>query len=772
MINAQSPTNMNVQESMDARDFLIKILKKWYWFLICGFIGACGALFFIKISSPKYEVSNTILVNGGSKGESLNAIFDDKSQESKSPSLADQVGIIKSYKLNLKTIQNLNWDISVFEKGFLHNKDLYLHEPFQVEKEQGAFELEMTPISITPISDELYKLEVEEVTIDGETLSINISKELRFNELFKSPYFSFTLKKNASYPFTIGQQYILVFNNLSALARSYQERLEVALAEESDLIYIKLVSKQLGRDVNYLNELATVYIAFGLEEKNKIADNTLIFINNQLVGVTDSLQIASKDFTNFRSKNKIVDLGQEGKMVVENLEAIEKDEASSRMKLEYYNSLKKYLSDAKQMRDLVAPSVVGITDASLNSLVLKLSDLYSQRELLSYSVQEKNPNLVSLDNTIQYTQKILRENIDNLLSNTYGEISNLEQRKQKVNTVLSSLPKTEQDLVNIKRSFDLNNDLYTFLLRKRAEIGIARASNAPEATVLDVARFDAAVYLGPKRMQILLIGLFLGLAVPLGIIVLGNYFDNTLKSNEEVENQSDLSVIGRIFVNRFKTELPVIGHPNSAITESFRGLRANLYHLTSHSDKKVFAIHSTLTGEGKSFIAANLAVALSINNNKVLLVEGDMRKPRLHALFKFSRENGLSTFLNGKLSFAQVVQTTKVAGLSFVSAGSESIHASELLNSDLFGKFIQQAREAFDYIIIDSVPIGVFSDASSIGKYADVNLVIARMRYSKLTQVKSINKLAREGVIQNLALVLNDVSDESTKKQLKSYGYE
>jgi len=770
MINEKAGKGFDLNEGIDVKEVLAKILKKWYWFAICALIGVGAALFYAKYASSKFEISATILVKTGSKQESIS--FDESSPEAKTASLADQVGIIKSYKLNYRTIRNLNWDISVYEKGFLRNTDLYMHEPFLVEKIPGTIQFESTPITITAISDQVFKVEVEEVYIDGIPKSINLSKEVRFGEPFKSDYFNFVLSKNSSFPYTVGQTYVLVFNNLSKMARSYQDRLSVALAEESDLIYVKLESKQLGRDINYLNELASVYIEFGLEEKNKIADNTLRFINDQLIGVTDSLQIASKDFTTFRSKNKIVDLGQEGKIVVENLEAIEKEEAASKMKLEYYNSLKKYLSDAKQMRDLVAPSVVGITDAALNSLVLKLTDLYSQRELLSYSVQEKNPNLVSLDNTIQYTQKILRENIDNLLTNTYGEINNLGQRKQRVNSQLSNLPKTEQDLVNIKRSFDLNNDLFTFLLRKRAEIGIARASNSPEATVLDLAQFDSAVFLGPKKIQIFLIGLLAGLAVPLGFIFLGIYLDKTLKDPGQVTSQSDLSVIGSILVNRFKTELPVLGHPNSAVTESFRGLRANLFHIMNRTDKKVIAMQSALTGEGKSFIAANLAIALAINDNKVLLVEGDMRKPRLHALFKFTRDNGLSTFLTGKLSFAQVVKPTKIAGLSFVPSGSETAHASELLNNDLFEKFIAQAKENFDYIIVDSVPIGILSDAARIGSYADVNFIVLRMRYSKLTELRAVDKLAHDGVIQNLAIVLNDVSDDSTRQQLRAYGYE
>src|SRR5690606_18039252 len=242
------------------------------------------------------------------------------------------------------------------------------------------------------------------------------------------------------------------------------------------------------RDINYLNELTKVYIDFGLEEKNRVADNTLRFISNQLIGITDSLQSASQDFTNFRSRNRIVDLGQEANIVVSNLGEIQSEEARINMRLEYYNNLKRYLNDASQMKELVAPSGVGITDPALNTSVPRLSDLSRQKEVLSDTVQEKNPNVVSLVNEIQYTQKILQENIDSLLNNTHVELANLNERKQRVNSQLSRLPKTEQDLVNIKRTFDLNNDLYTFLLRKRAEVGIARASNSPDARILDTAR--------------------------------------------------------------------------------------------------------------------------------------------------------------------------------------------------------------------------------------------------------------------------------------------
>jgi capsular exopolysaccharide synthesis family protein len=764
--------NKPYQDGINIKALFFKTIKNWYWFLLFGMVGVLVALIYNHYSPTKYEVSNTVLIKTDAKKESMSTLLSAPHTGYNNSSLTNQVGIIKSYKLNLKTVQNLNWHISIYEKGLFSNADLYLDEPFSIESSKDGIQTVMSPVYITPVSNDAVEIEIKEVATATGSVPVEISKRVRFGEMFTSSYFNFTVKKIEGKPFEIGQQYIAVFNDINRLAHAYKERLDIQLGDEdSDLIYVKLESTQPLRDVNYLNELVKVYLDFGLEEKSKVADNTLKFIHNQLIGITDSLQVASKDFTNFRSRNRIVDLGQEASIVVENLETIEKEEAEVRMRLEYYNNLKAYLNDARQMKDVMAPSVVGITDASLNALVLKLSDLYSQREVLSYSVPEKNPNLVSLDNTIQYTQRTLRENIDNLLSNTSSEIRNLAQRKRRVNAQLSNLPKTEQNMVNIKRSFDLNNDLYTFLLRKRAEVGIARASNLADATILDTARFDAAVRLGPSKIQIILIGFMLGLGLPFFAMIVVDYFDDRLKSPEEVAKQSDIMVAGNILSNNHKTEIPVIQYPNSAISETFRSLRTNLYHLTRDSDKKVFVVHSTLVGEGKSFISINLASVLAINNKKVLLVEADMRKPRLFNVLKLSREDGLSTYLNGKISFDKVVIPSKIKGLSFVGPGQIVTNPSELLNSELLEKFIKEAREHFDYIVIDSVPVGILSDASILAGYADINLIVLRIMYSTRTQLMAVNKSVQEGGIPNAALVLNDLSDDLARKQLKAYGY-
>lgn len=761
---AERPEGINVSQLFS------KILANWYWFLLFTLLGIGVGMVYYKHVLPNYQVSSTILVKTDSKQAALSSLFQDLGVNNKSTNILNQVGILKSYTLNLKTLQNLQWDVSWYEQSLFSQLDLYQQEPFNVTMPEGSLQIKMLPVYIIPVSEEEYMLKSEgEFIVDGVKQEVEIMEQAAFGQPFVNEYFNFTIDKIKGKPVEIGGEYILIFNDLSQLALNYSKRLNIKMAdEESDLIHVEFESSQPARAVNYLNELGEVYIQFGLNEKNRVADMTVRFIDGQIAGVTDSLQLAGQDFTNFRSTNKIVDLGQEGGLVVDKLEEIERQESIGNMKVEYYNNLQQYLKNSDQMEDLVAPSVVGVTDPALNALVLKLSELYGQREVLSYTVQEKNPTLISLDKEINYTQNILEENIDNLLGNSRLELRNLHERKQKVNRQLAKLPKTEQDLINFRRSFDLNNELYTFLLQRRAEAGIARASNNPDAKILDPARMDTAIILSPGKMQILLMGLFLGMGIPLLLFTIIDYFDHRLSDVKDVESQLDLPVAGSIIHNKFKKcDLPVFEYSQSAITESFRGLRTNLQYLLKGENKKVLAIHSTIVGEGKSFVSLNLAAIMAINNKRVLLVEADLRKPSLHHVLMCKNDMGLSDYLSGEKHFDDVVLSTKVRGLSFVSAGLKPLYPSEMLNNGPLEKFIMEAKDRFDYIVIDNAPVNIVSDAMIISPYADVNLFVLRMKRSTRDELDFINKTAHEGVIKHMVVALNDASYENQK----GYGY-
>ena len=533
---------------------------------------------------------------------------------------------------------------------------------------------------------------------------------------------------------------------------------------------MQLVGSVLAREVDYLNALNRVYIEFGLKEKNRTSLNTVRFIDEQLKGIVDSLRIAGQNFTAFRSKNKVIDFGQEASLIMEKLEELEKEKSMAEMRLEYYENLYRYVGDASQMKQMVTPSVVGITDLGLNALVVKLSELYSKREVLSYSVKDKNPSLILLGKEIKHTRKSLEDNLENLLSNAGIELNSLNKRLKQITDQVGHLPQTEQELIGIKRSFDLNNELYTFLLQKRAEAAIAMASNVPDAQVLDSARIETAVQVGPKLALNLLVGLILGLGLPFLVIVLGDYFNDTIKSKEELEKESKLPIFGEIAHNAYKKEMPIVEHPRSGIAESFRGLRTNLQYLFSEKEAKVVGIHSMIPGEGKTFCALNLSIIAAMDNKKVLLVGCDLRKPRLHQIFNLDNGKGLSTFLIKHHSLEEIVISTKIKNLSIVNSGPIPPNPAELIGNKEFERFIREAKEKFDYVIIDNAPVTLVTDGMLTSKFADANLFVLRQGYSHKDQVKFINQLSEKESINKVGIILNDAK-KSNLSNYGSYGY-
>lgn len=759
------------EEGTNVKEFLFKILSKWYWFALFGFIGVVGGYMISKYTLPTYQVSSTVLVNEDSKGMGVENFFDGLDFGGKT-NIENHILILKSYSLNRQTLANLDWRVSWMKKRLFKNVCMYSNTPFNVKDIDGD-NITSLPLIIKPINEKEYKVSVNGTrNINGDAVNVSFTEKGTFGEPFENKYFHFTIKNNGG--IEEGAEYIMTFNNLDMMALGYQKKLNVSLAQKkADVVNLSLEGSNPSRDVDYLNELTRVYIQFGLKEKNRTAENTVKFIDVQLAGIVDTLRDAGRSFTDFRSRNRVVDLGQEAGIVMQKLEELESQKAMAEMRLTYYSNLSNYMGDANKMKQVVAPSVMGIVDAGLNALVLKLGELYSKREVMSYSAQDRNPRIMMLDGEIVHVRKSLSENLKNLVSNSRIEMEGLNKRLSKVNKQLSGLPRTEQEMINIKRRFDLNNELYTFLLKKRAEAAISRASNISDSQVLDPARFKTAKKVGPKSMTNILVGLILGLGFPFMVIVIGDYFNDTIQNKDQVEKDTKLPIVGSIAHNQYEQELPVFDHPRSGISESFRGLRTNLQYLLTDDNQKVIAIHSTSPGEGKSFASVNLATIIAMNNKKVLLVGCDMRRPRLHQMFNKSNDVGLSTYLINRNSFDEVVIPTGHKNLSVTVAGPVPPNPAELLEHPAFAEFIEKARDKFDYIVMDNAPSAMVTDGVLAGRFADANLFMLRQKYSNRDHVKFIDDLSHRGALKQVALIINDVeyAGYGYGKSYNSYGY-
>ncbi len=773
--NGHSKSNSKHASSESGNNRLIsRFLKNWYWIAAGGVLGIAIALFAYHYIKPKYEISTTLLINPNGSDTEMSDIFEGGARRDRpQTNVINQVGIIKAFSLNLKTIENLGWIYTWREKdNMLRMNDMYMREPFKVELTEGFVQVKEVPLKITMVNNTTVEISCEKETrINGRDVEINFNNRLVIGQKFENEYFSFTLQPIEGRQAVMNKEYSLTFNNISLLALNYRNNMNVVLdGEESRLLYCMFRTDKPARAVHYLNELSDVYIQFGLDEKNRIANKTFNFIDNQISSITESLQSAGQEYTQYRSQSRIVDLSQQASNVADKLEEIEKNERLTRLKLDYYSNLQNYLSRA-ELGNMVAPSVVGITDQSLQNMVEKLSELNARREVLSYTVQENNPQLVTLEKEISYTKNVLEENIGNLLSNTQSELRNLQSQKAQINSQLASLPAKEQELVNIKRDFDLNNELYTYLLQRRAEVGIVKASNNPDAQILDPARMETAIRMGPAQFQWIIIGMIMGIGLPIGILFIIDRMDQRIASVPEAEAILAVKVAGQLVHSKFKEELPVVIYPQAAITESFRGLRTNIQYMLKSNEHKVIGVNSMYVREGKTYVSSNLSSILAINNKRVLLIDADMRKPRAHKVFQMKNEKGLSTFLNQKHTIEEVVTPTRVKGLDFITAGPIPMYPAELLNNGPLQQLIDWGREHYDYVVIDNAPTDLVSDSILISRYTDLNLYVLRLKYSKKGEIHSINKMRHDGVMNNIAVALNDVTPDASGKSFKGYGY-
>ncbi len=750
---------LNSIESEDKeirQNIIIKYTKNWYWFLLFCVLGIAGGYTIYSITPATYKVQSRLLIPTEESPLTALLPFDNPIMP-KSQKIENQIGILQSFTLYKKALENLNWQISYFKKDGYFMTELYENKPFNTIVSSNAKNYTGIMLEVTPLNDTDFEIEGSgEIFQDGAKKSIDFKERGNFNSTFKNAYFEFTLNRTNCID---GENYFVVFNDINTMTQNYLKLVNINLEnKKSELINVQLIGRNPKKSEDFINQLNQVFITFGMKKKNQTSENSINFIDTTLSGISNSLKDAEFKLSNYRKDNKVLDLSTEATVIYQKLEEIENEKYLAKMRIDYYKNLQTYIGDAKKIKQMINPSIIGVTDVGLNGLLPKLTDLYSKREVLEYSVEPNNPSLILLQKEIQLTSDALQENLNNLLKNAEIEMGSMEDRYNAIQERLTKLPDTERKLVSIQRDFKLNNELYTYMLQKKAEASISLASNIPQVQIIDPAMVEASEQVGPNLIISLSAGLGIGFLIPFFFILLSDLFNTKLETIEEVRKLTNLPILDGIIHSNFKNNLPVFKHPQSGIAESFRVLKVNLKNILNNPDKRVISVNSLVSGEGKSFISSNLAAILSFSatEKKILLIEGDLRKPMLSRLFGSKGEVGLSTFLSYKNSFDEIVLQTIYPNLYFIPAGEMPPNPTELLENGRFASFIEEARKKFDYIILDNAPVSLVPDGLMTSKLADVNLFIIRLNYSRKKEVKEINKTIDVNVIKSGVIVIND----------------
>ncbi len=471
-VNYSSP-----EETIDIRKFVYKIINKWYWFLISLTVAYIIAHIITYYADPVYSVSATLLINDEKKS-AAEVLISSIDRLSARKNIDNEIAILKSYKMAATTLSELkDFDISYFSVGTIRKPMQYKSAPFYVVIDTGSYNLKGYPVEITILSKTEYKLE-----IDGKH---KLTKFLKFGERYTDGNFNFRvyLKEPNN-----TNKYFFIINDMGSLINTYRSKLNISTNDKrGTVLTLSTVGLVPQMEADYINKLMEVYIRMGLEEKNQTAINTINFIDNQLSTVVDSLKRAEDKLQIFRLNNKVVDLTSEGSAIKSKLEKVQEDRATAEIQLRYYRYVQDYIQKRKDFKDVIAPAIMGINDPLLNSLITELSKLYSDRSLLLMNAEEDNPSLTLLNAKIQNAMKELDENIKEIINASKISLSEIANQEAGIEEELQKLPVTERRLLNIQRDFKLNDQLYNFLLQKRAEAAISKASNVADNKVLDEA---------------------------------------------------------------------------------------------------------------------------------------------------------------------------------------------------------------------------------------------------------------------------------------------
>ncbi len=757
-------------EDLDFKRYISLFISNWYWFAIALLIALSIAYGINRWSEQLYTVSSSLLIKDDQTG-ALTDIFSGSAGFRSQQNLNNEIGILQSFSLNYRVMQELPEFSVIYTsvgKRNIAETRLYKSAPFIVIFDSLEKQTASQKLNIKILSDTTYRLE-----INGGR---GYKKELAFGERFNEAGFDFIInlreKEEYHYNPDMSNKYYFYFVNPVSLANQYRGKLSISpITEDASLVTLSTTGYVGEQEADYLNTLMDVYLDFGLEYKNQTAAKTIEFIEHQLNTISDSLKIAENDLESFRLVNKLIDISREGAIIQGNLEQLDDEMTRLMMQKNYYEYLKNYIESKQETADIIAPSVMGVSDQLLIRLVDELSTLQKQKRQLSMNLFESAEPLRLLEINISKVRSALGENVNNDLKNIEQLIDDANRRLAGIENEIRKLPSTERQMINIQRKFDINNTVYTFLLEKRAEAGIARASNVSDNRIIDHAGYFSISRIRPRESKNILVATLLGFLIPfLGIIII-DYLNNKIIDKKDIEKRTSAPVIGYISHNSLKTEMPVVENPGSTLSESFRSVRTNLKYFLKDTQCPVISVSSTITAEGKTFVSTNLATIIAMSDKKVLLVGLDLRKPRIHKILGINNDPGISNFLIGEEKFEDVIKKTEVENLWYAPAGPVPPNPAELIESDAMGVFIEKAKKKFDYIIIDTPPVAIVTDALLVSQFTDFYLFVVRQRYSSKNTIELIDELHNNESIKSLGVVVNDISMSGYYGYGLRYGY-
>jgi tyrosine-protein kinase Etk/Wzc len=770
------------EENVDLRALIAKILHWWYIFPISLAVGIVIAFFINRYTSPVYQVSSAILIQDN---ESLidpiaAASLGLMSNQYK---VQNEIKILHSMPITLRTLHLLPFDIAYYASDGFTTRELYPLAPYIVYFDSAHVQPIGLKINIKEIKEGFLNINAEGSNVviwdfinqqkSRKIGKFSLHSTIKLGDYASSAFYKFKIVRNKYFETddNPGTHYSFAFFDIHTLVHHYQD-FEIKDSKNSSVLALSIKGSNAQKCIDFLNKLGDVYLEKGIEKKNQIAINTISFIDSQLSGIIDSLSFSEQELQDFRSSNKLMNVDFQGQQLFTSYQSLQDRRAELVVKSKYFQYLKDNLRKSDDVKDFVAPASMGIEDATLNTLMSELINLLTEKDDMMANTKKDNPYITSMEVRIKNLKNNLIETIDNIIYTNDLAIRELDKRIGLLTGNIEKLPVTQRKLYGYERKYKFNDAVYNYLIQKRSEVQIAKASYLPDNEIVEPASQESAFIIAPNRKLNYIIALLLALIIPVGFILLYDYFNDKIISADDIEKLTEYPILGYILRNRHDTQMVVFERAKSLIAESMRSIRANLQFVAKEGEKHIIAITSSAMGEGKSFTAVNLGASLAIYNKKVVILNFDLRKPTIQNYFNIPDTKGISTFLSGNCSLDEIIFSSGYQNLDIVLAGPIPPNPSELIASANTLDMISALNKKYDYIIIDTPPVGVISDFLLLVKFADVVLYLVRHNYTDKRMFNSTIETLKKRQINNINIIVNDiVADNSSYSYSNGYGY-
>lgn len=771
-LGEQSEEQVNIQE------LLFRYLIHWPWFVVSIIICIACAWGYLRLTTPIYNISATVLIKDEKKGggASMSSDLEKMGLEgfvSSFSNVDNEIEVLRSKSLSREVVNNLGLFVTYMDEDEFPSKELYHTSPVLVslthqeaDKLPGRMEINMIlqptgalGVQIT-VGEKEYRKQFDKLpavfpTDEGtvaffannDTLSAvcpeNITKERHITAFINRP-------------FSVLKEYV---NSLSIAPTS----------KTTSVVVISLENTNTRRGRDYINKLLEMYNINANNDKNEVAQKTAEFIDERIGIISKELGSTEQDLENFKRSAGITDLSSEAQIALTGNAEYEKKRVENQTQINLVMDLQRYMKGNEYE---VLPSNIGLQDAASAGAIDRYNQMLVERKRLLRTSTENNPTIINLDTSIRAMRTNVQATLDATLKGLQITKEDLAREASRYSRRINDAPTQERQFVSIARQQEIKSGLYLMLLQKREENAITLAATANNAKIIDEALADDNP-ISPKKMLVYLAALVLGVGLPVGVIYLIGLTKFKIEGRADVEKLTSLPVVGDIPLADEKTgSIAVFENQNNLMSETFRNVRTNLQFMLENG-KNVILVTSTISGEGKSFISANLAISLSLLGKKVVIVGLDIRKPGLNKVFNIpKKEHGITQYLtNTTANLMDFVQPSDInKNLFILPGGTVPPNPTELLARGGLEKAIETLKANFDYVILDTAPVGMVTDTLLIGRVADLSVYVCRADYTHKAEFTLINELAENNKLPNLCIAINGL-DLNSRKYGYYYGY-